>query len=66
MTRGRKPGYHHTEETKQKMRLKKLGTHQSEEHRQHMYEAKRGKKPDWFLSKLIDSEGHWVGGEEND
>ena len=24
---------------------------------------KKRQKPKWFLSNLIDSEGHWVGGE---
>ena len=61
MPRGRKPGYHHSEETKQTMRLKKLGVPKSEEHRQHMSEAKRGKK----LIIGEDGKRHWILPEKN-
>lgn len=40
---GRPKGYKHTEESKRKMSLAKLGIPKSEEHKKHMSESKKGK-----------------------
>lgn len=40
---GRPKGYKHTEESKRKMSLAKIGVPKSEEHRRHISEANKGK-----------------------
>lgn len=41
---GRPFGYKCSDETKEKMRQKKLGSHQTSEHKKHMSESKMGNK----------------------